>query len=96
MENNNLANLSNQNHSVMIENRGKVVITGVLDVGSFDEKAIMLSTTLGNLEIIGNSLKIDKLNVENGELFIEGEIDSLSYADIAVKNKGGFFSRIFK
>ncbi|MBQ8289171.1 MAG: YabP/YqfC family sporulation protein, partial [Clostridia bacterium] len=40
-------------HTVTIEDRGSVLLTGVEDVISFDEGAVVLSTVAGTLAIEG-------------------------------------------
>lgn len=49
-------------------------ITGVTDVESFDEQAVQLSTPLGELTIKGLGLHIGRIDVNTGELELEGEI----------------------
>lgn len=83
--------------NLILENREKLNITGVIEVGSFNEELITMKTELGELAIYGYSLKINKLNVDSSEVSIEGNIQCLEYSD---KNNGkskiGFFSKIFK
>lgn len=81
-------------HSLIVENRKTLTATGVSNVDSFDEQTIVAYTDLGELIIRGSQLKINKLNVETGELNLTGEIVSMSYSDN--KPVGGFFSRLFK
>ena len=83
--------------SVIMENRAKVSATGVVDVASFDDETVVLETELGTLIIKGQDFHINKLNVDVGEIVIEGEIDNCLYGDGYGKQKGGsFFSRMFK
>jgi len=82
--------------NVMLENRNKLNVTGVLDVVSFDEETVILETELGALIIKGQDFHINRLNVDIGEIAIEGEIDSAAYEDGFSKPKGGFLSRMFK
>lgn len=81
-------------HSLIVENRRALTATGVSNVDSFDEQTIVAYTDLGELIIRGSQLKINKLNIETGELTLMGEIISMSYSDN--KPVGGFFSRLFK
>lgn len=84
-------------HNLIIEGRKKLSLSGVNDVESFDEDNIMLHTELGVLEIKGEQLHLNKLNLESGEVIVEGNIISAIYVeDNSPKNKGGLFSRIFK
>jgi len=84
-------------HNVFMESREKLNITGVRDVVSFDENTIILNTEMGGLILKGANLHINKLNVEDGNLNIEGYIIGCNYTDKADNKKtGGFFSNIFK
>lgn len=81
-------------HSIALEGRARLSITGVEEVESFDESAIALSTQAGYLLIRGSELHIEKLNLDGGELLVEGTVDSMSYEDQAARG-GGLFSRLF-
>ena len=65
----------------MLENRQKVTITGVQDVDSFDEATVLLATDFGYITLHGVDLHISKLNLEEGQLLVEGEIIALQYSD---------------
>lgn len=81
-------------HNLILENRRSLTATGVSNVDSFDEQTIVAYTDLGELIIRGTQLKINKLNIETGELTLNGQISSLSYSES--HPAGGFFSRLFK
>jgi sporulation protein YabP len=83
-------------HNVIIEDRRNLTVSGVADVDSFDEAAVVLFTELGELTVRGANLHMNKLNVETGDVTIEGEIESLSYRDESPRSTGGLFGRIFK
>lgn len=68
---------------------------GVSNVDSFDEQTIVAYTDLGELVVKGKNLHINKLNVETGELTLDGEISSLSYAEPQATG-GGIFAKLFK
>ena len=82
-------------HNCILEDRRALSVSGVNDVGSFDEETITASTDYGELTVKGEKLHITKLSLEIGELCIEGRISSLSYADVPDKS-AGFFSRVFR
>lgn len=82
-------------HHIILENRSAMSVSGVLNVDSFDEGSIILMTEMGTLSIIGEELHINRLNVDTGELQIEGSIERLEYSADEVR-KGGFFERLFK
>lgn len=81
--------------NLTLEDRKKLNVTGVTDIGSYDEQTVIAMTELGELTIKGEGLHILKMSVDMGELAVEGDISSLVYADIQPKNQG-FFSRLFK
>jgi sporulation protein YabP len=81
-------------HSLILENRRALTATGVSNVDSFDEQTIVAYTDMGELVIRGSQLQINKLNIETGELTLNGDIISMSYSDN--RPAGSFFSRLFK
>lgn len=81
-------------HRITLDERAKLSISGVEDVESFDEEAVALSTEAGYLLIRGSNLHIEKLNLDGGELLVEGTVDSISYEDRAPR-QGGLLSRLF-
>lgn len=81
-------------HQLLLEDRERLTVSGVSDVDSFDETTIVVYTDMGELTIKGDNLHISRLNVETGDLKVEGTIQALTYAEPAVK--GGFFGRLFK
>lgn len=83
--------------NIILENRGKLSISGVLDVLSFDDQVIMVETELGLLTIKGENLRITKLSIDTSEVIVEGNISYLAYSNKEVeKNKGNIISKIFK
>lgn len=82
-------------HNLVLEDRHNLSITGVSDVDSFDESTIIIFTDMGELTVKGEDIHIKNLNVDAGEVSLEGKISSLSYADNVMKQTG-FFSRVFR
>ena len=82
-------------HSIIIEDRKDVSISGVTDVESFDEETVILMTDLGELVIKGFGLHISKIDVVSGDLALEGEIYSIGYSDTQAVG-GGLLSRLFR
>lgn len=94
-------NLSNANNNiiqnVILENREKLSISGVLDVLSFDDQIVILETELGLLTVKGENLRINKLSLDTTEVIIDGEIYSLSYSEKDIEKKStGIFNKIFR
>lgn len=85
------------NQNIFVENREKVSVTGVSDIHSFDDELVIAETDLGILTIKGNDLKMNKLNLENNDLIIEGKIVAMAYSDINSTNKkSGIMNKLFK
>lgn len=62
-----------------IDGREKAALTGVTDVESFDDTAVVLHTHGGRLTITGKGLHVSALQLEDGRLMLEGAIDSAAY-----------------
>jgi sporulation protein YabP len=89
--------LKSKPHNITIEGRERLIINGVRDVTSFDDNEVALDTEAGGLTIKGTNLHINKLSVDDGNLFVEGYIISCVYSDkIDIKRTGSFLSNIFK
>mgnify|MGYP000433668818 FL=1 len=81
-------------HSLQLENRNGLKMTGVTDVEAFDEECVTVYTDYGCLSISGTALHIDELNIKNGVLQISGEVSALVYSSKKSKEKG-FLKRVF-
>lgn len=83
-------------HIIYIDNRQKVDITGVTTIITFNEENIILSTIMGGLNIKGKNLKVNKLNVDTGDMSIEGEILSITYTAKDASKKENMLKKLFK
>jgi sporulation protein YabP len=82
-------------HNIIMESRKNLTVSGVMDVDSFDEESVIVFTEQGELTIRGHNLHINKIDVDAGDLSMEGEIDSLSYSE-GQPQKGGFFAKLLR
>lgn len=80
-------------HALELSGREKLSISGVDDVAAFDESAVILSTSQGELSIRGDGLHIDRIDLETGRLEVHGHVCELSY-DEPVQS-GGLWARLF-
>lgn len=83
-----------KNHTLMLDNRGKLLLTGAEDVSGFNEETVSVKTLCGSLIIKGSGLHIDKLNLETGEVSIDGKINALQY--LGSDGSHSKLSRLFK
>ena len=83
--------------NIVLENREKLSMSGVLDVLSFDDQIVILETELGLLTIKGENLRINKLSLDTTEVVINGEIYNLGYTENnSDKKSSGLLNKIFK
>lgn len=79
-------------HKLTLSERSTLTMTGVTEVVSFDEAAVILHTDLGMLVIQGNQLQLKTLSVEGGQVEVLGNITSLHYEE--PRQKGGWLHRL--
>ncbi len=86
----------NKEHSIELKDRKSIRITAVKHVDSYDDKEIILVTSMGNLVLKGSDLNIKSLNLDDGTLLVTGLFDNLFYAeDVGAKRKN-LIKRILK
>ena len=62
----------------------------MLDVVSFDLGEILLETELGMLHIKGKDLHVNRLDLQKGEVEIDGQVETLNYSQVpGIHKKGG-------
>lgn len=84
-------------HNLILEDRKRLSISGVNDIDSFDEERVLLHTQGGLLEIRGEGLHIDLLDVDSGEVTMNGTVHALLYqADETRKTAHSFWTRLFR
>lgn len=81
-------------HHIHLDERNALSISGVMEVESFDEATIIMSTSQGDLIVRGSDLHIEQLSLDGGDLKVEGSIDSLTYEDRPTR--GSFFARLLR
>ena len=67
-------------HSVIIEKRRKINMSGIQEVKGCDEESAVLITSEGTLSIKGEEINIISFSRSSGELLMEGEITALVYS----------------
>lgn len=80
-------------HTLSMENRDKLSLTGVEDVSGFDESLVVLTTSMGELTVRGEGLHIERIDLDSGQLEVRGKVQELSYDESAPK--GTLLSRLF-
>ena len=85
-------------HKLSLQNRKDCIISGVVDVLSFDVNEILLETEQGMLMLRGNALHVTRLTLEKGEIEIDGKVDSVTYSEHGPhgSGEGSFLAKLFK
>lgn len=89
---------NNLKQDLHLLSRKELTVTGVKSIDSFDSEEFLIETNLGYLHVKGSNLTLDKMDNENNELLIKGQINSLSYvsAQKGKEGKGNILKRLFK
>jgi len=78
-------------HKLTMTGRSNLTVTGVSQVVSFEEDAVLLRTGLGDLRIHGSGLQLKDLTLDGGQAAISGQIAALVYEE---PREGGWLSRL--
>ncbi len=81
-------------HAVTLTERSRMQISGVSEVISFDEASVSLSTVRGGMTIEGRDLHITTLNIDRGEVVLDGTVDGVFYTGDRAE-RPGFLGRLF-
>ena len=83
-----------KSHTLILENRTRLSIDGIINVVGFDEENLELNSTNGRIFIEGTELKIDELTHEDGKIHISGNVNGIFYK--VTKDGSNIFKRMFK
>ena len=82
-----------KSHSLELERREKLSLSGVEDVMGFDENMVVLQTGLGRLTVRGERLHIGMIDLDSGRLELSGKVQELSYDETV--ERGSLWQRLF-
>ncbi len=80
-------------HKLTLNERRQLSMTGVAEVVSFDDTAVVLRTQLGTLNIHGKDLQLKTLSLEGGQVAVDGTVSALIYEE--PRQPGGWMRRLF-
>ena len=83
-----------KNFQTIIDNRETLRLNGVINIEGFGEEYLILNTSLGELTIEGENLKIESLIKESGEILIVGKFNGMFYKEKNFEKR--LFRKIFK
>ena len=82
-------------HQITLFDREEMTVDGVLSLGSYDEKEIVMETEHGMLTVKGEGLNIKQLNLDKSNVIVDGLIKTITYDD-AARVKKGLLERFLK
>lgn len=84
-------------HSLSMMHRKLLGLEGVTNLESYDQEKIVLQTQAGMLEVKGEQLHIQQLNLEQGKVTVEGTVNALIYGESGISAKSkGLFSKLIR
>ena len=79
-------------HGLSLTERNKLTMTGVTEVVSFEDNAVVLRTSLGTLVVQGRDLQLKTLSLDGGQVAVEGTVTALVYEE--PRSTGGWLHRL--
>lgn len=80
-------------HKLQLNERRQLTVTGVTEVVSFEENAVVLQTGMGTLIVQGQQLQLKTLSLEGGQVAVDGNVSALIYEEPRLR--GGWRQRLF-
>ena len=90
------AAVTGTNHNAILENRKNLLLTGVTDVESFDERTVSLFTQKGELTGQGRQLHVNGMNLESGEVTFEGDAWARCYGERDKRGPLSLLGKLFR
>ena len=81
-------------HKLTLNERKSLTMTGVTEVVSFDDTAVILHTALGTLVVQGTELQLKTLSLDGGQVAVDGRICALIYEE--PRPSGGWLQRLLR
>lgn len=85
---------SERQHDLVLKGRKDLTLSGVEKVDTFDDRQVVVITSLGRLAVEGQNLHIRHLDLEGGDLILDGDVESLVYREGRSKRGQGLIGRI--
>ena len=82
-------------HTLYMENRKEVKITGVLQVVAYDEYKVILRTDFGKMTIAGRNIVAGQMSTDTRTMELCGDINYIQYHSGRSKKQNGF-AKLFK
>lgn len=80
-------------HDLRLNERRQLTMTGVTEVLSFADTAVVLQTSLGLLTVQGEGLHLKTLSLDGGQVAVDGQVSALVYEE---PRQTGFWGRLLR
>lgn len=87
---NNTYDKNTAEHTLTLVSRKTLKLNGVKQILSFDDLTVLFSTACGEMEVVGEALSVDMLDLDNGLASVSGTISGLNYITERPKKKHWF------
>ena len=81
-------------HKLTLNERSQLTMTGVTEVVSFEDTAVVLRTSLGTLMVQGRELQLKTLSLDGGQVAVDGTVSALVYEE--PRPAGSWLSRLLR
>ena len=81
-------------HKLILNERNNLSVSGVSEVVSFDDTAVVMRTGMGVLTVHGQQLQLKNLSLDGGMVAVEGNVAALIYEE--PRQDRGFLGRFFR
>lgn len=81
-------------HKLTLNERKHLTLSGVAEVVSFDDEAVVLKTSLGTLTVHGQNLQLKNLSLDGGQVAVEGSVAAMIYEE--PRPERGWLGRLFR
>lgn len=68
-------------HKLTLNERSSLSVTGVNEVITFDDHAVVMATQLGTLSVHGEGLQLKTLSTEGGQVAVDGQVSAIIYEE---------------
>lgn len=80
---------------VTLTDRRRLSVSGITEVIRFDDTVAVFDTVRGRLSVKGENLRVETLDVDAGNVILNGTVSVLGYAGNTAE-KSGVFGKLFQ
>ena len=86
--------MEEKKHSVLLDQRARLNLTGIIEIKNFQETAAEFETAAGILQITGEQMHMERLDLDSGEVELMGKFISLYYPEDVKEQPRSFWGKL--